>query len=181
MIQALVVIDVQNEYVTGALPIVYPAIETFLERIGAAMDAAASAGLPVVVVRHTEADSDGGIFVAGSGGWELHPSVGQRPRDVLIEKQLPGSFTGTGLELWLRERGLDHVVIAGYMTHMCVDTTTRQAMHLGLDVTLLDDATGTIDISDDLPAALVHTVELGVLSDGFASLRHTQDWIASLA
>ena len=72
-------------------------------------------------------------------------------------------------------------MIAGYMTHMCVDTTTRQAMHLGLDVTVLGDATGTIDVSDDLPAALVHRVELGVLGDGFATVSSTSDWVAGLA
>ena len=66
------------------------------------------------------------------------------------------------------------------MTHMCIDTTTRQAMHLGLEVTVLDDATGTIDVSDDLPAALVHRVELGVLADGFATVTSTTSWIASL-
>ena len=76
---------------------------------------------------------------------------------------------------------MDTVSIAGYMTHMCVDTTTRQAMHLGLDVTVLEDATGTIDVSGDLPAALVHRVELGVLGDGFATVTSTGDWIASLA
>ena len=73
------------------------------------------------------------------------------------------------------------MVVVGYMTHMCVDTTTRQAMHLGLDVTVLDDATGTIDVADDLPAALVHRVELGVLGDGFATVTSTSDWVASLA
>jgi hypothetical protein len=54
-------------------------------------------------------------------------------------------------------------------------------MHLGLDVTVLDDATGTIDVSDDLPAALVHRVELGVLGDGFATVTSTSDWAATLA
>ena len=66
------------------------------------------------------------------------------------------------------------------MTHMCVDTTTRQAMHLGLDVTVLEDAAGTIDISDDLPAALVHQVELGVLASGFAQVTSTATWVTAL-
>jgi nicotinamidase-related amidase len=181
MTQALVVIDVQNEYVTGALPIVHPPVEGSLERIGAAMDAATAAGLEVVLVRHTEQDASAGVFVAGTPAWELHASVAQRPHVAVIDKSLPGSFTGTGLEALLRERDIDHLVVAGYMTHMCVDTTTRQAMHLGFDVTVLDDATGTIDVSDTLPAALVHQVELGVLGDGFASVVPTAGWIASLA
>jgi len=178
---ALIVIDVQNEYVTGGLPIVHPPVDEALARIGEAIDAANAAGIPVVAVRHTEPDPSGGIFVEGTPAWQLHDAVASRAHDVVIDKKLPGSFTGTPLEPWLSERGVDHVVIAGWMTHMCVDSTTRQAMHRGYDVTVLVDATGTIDVADDLPAALVHKVELGVLGDGFAQLRSTADWTADLA
>lgn len=181
MTSALVVIDVQNEYVTGGLPIAFPPAEEGLARIGEAVDAANAAGIPVVLVRHTEPDPAGGIFVAGTPAWELHDVVASRPHDVVVDKQLPGSFTGTSLGEWVEGHGVDHLVIAGWMTHMCVDSTTRQAMHRGLGVTVLTDATGTIDISDDLPAHLVHKVELGVLGDGFASLSTTADWAASLA
>jgi nicotinamidase-related amidase len=180
MTQALIVIDVQNEYVTGGLPIAHPPVEGSLERIGTAIDAARAHGLPVVVVRHTEPDPSGGLFVSGTPAWELHHVVASRAHDVVIDKTLPGSFTGTALQDWLTQRGIDSLVVAGYMTHMCVDTTTRQAMHLGLDVTVLDDATGTIDVSDDLPAALVHRVELGVLGDGFATVTSTAGWLAAL-
>jgi nicotinamidase-related amidase len=180
MTSALLVIDVQNEYVTGDLPIAHPPVEGSLERIGAAIDAAHAHGLPVVLVRHTEPDPSGGLFVAGTPAWELHDVVAGRPHDVVIDKTLPGSFTGTPLQEWLAARDIGTLTVVGYMTHMCVDTTTRQAMHLGLDVTVLDDATGTIDVSDDLPAALVHRVELGVLGDGFASVTSTADWISSL-
>jgi len=181
MTSALVVIDVQNEYVTGGLPIVHPPVEGSLERIGAAIDAANRAGLPVVLVRHSETDETSGIFVLGTPAWQLHDSVSSRPHVAVVDKTLPGSFTGTGLDALLAEHGVDHVVIVGYMTHMCVDTTTRQAMHLGLDVTVLDDATGTINVSDDLPAALVHRVELGILGDGFATVTSTSDWVEGLA
>ena len=180
MTQALVVIDVQNEYVTGSLPIAHPPVEESLARISTAIDAAAARGIPVVLVRHTETDETSGVFVKGTPAWELHESVSSRPHDVLVDKTLPGSFTGTDLEAWLREHDVDALTIVGYMTHMCIDTTTRQAMHLGFDVTVLEDATGTIDLSDELPAALVHRVELGVLGDGFARVTSTADWVASL-
>ncbi len=180
MTQALIVIDVQNEYVTGGLPIAHPPVEGSLQRIGEAIDAATQRGIPVVLVRHTEPDPSGGLFVAGTQAWELHDVVASRPHAVVIDKSLPGSFTGTDLAAWIADHHVDALVVAGYMTHMCVDTTTRQAMHLGLDVTVLDDATGTIDVSADLPAALVHRVELGVLGDGFAQVRTTSDWVSSL-
>jgi len=181
MTSALVVIDVQNEYVTGGLPIVHPPIEDSLERISTAIDAANVAGIPVILVRHTESDPTSGIFVSGTPAWQLHDTVTSRPHVAVVDKNLPGSFTGTELATLLSDRDVDHVVVAGYMTHMCVDTTTRQAMHLGLDVSVLGDATGTIDVADDLPAALVHRVELGVLGDGFATVMSTSDWVATIA
>jgi nicotinamidase-related amidase len=180
MSQALIVIDVQNEYVTGGLPIAHPPVEEGLERIGAAIDAANAAGVPVVLVRHTESDPSGGLFVHGTPQWDIVSEIEGRPHVAVVDKQLPGSFTATGLEALLGSLGADHVAIAGWMTHMCVDTTTRQAAHLGLGVTVLSDATGTIDVADDLPAALVHRVELGVLGDGFASVVPTADWVAAL-
>ena len=99
MRRALLVIDVQNEYFTGALPITHPA--GHLEQILKVMDAAAGR-IPTVVVQHHAEGRP--IFRRGSKEWELHPEVAGRPRDLLIEKSLPGSFTNTPLEEWLRER-----------------------------------------------------------------------------
>ena len=145
MNRALLVIDVQNEYFTGALPITHP--HGHLQQILAAMDAAAGK-IPIVVVQHHFADPTKPFFQKGTPGWELHPEVKSRPYDLLVEKTLPGSFTGTPLEAWLREHAIDTVTIAGYMTHMCCDTTARQAVHLGWTVEFLRDATGTLDLSN---------------------------------
>ena len=60
----------------------------------------------------------------------------------------PGSFTGTELDQWLREQTIDTVAIAGYMTHMCCDTTARQAVHRGFNVEFLSDATGTLPLKN---------------------------------
>lgn len=143
MSRALLVIDVQNEYFTGALPITHPA--GHLERILEVMDAA-TGKIPVVVIQH--AADRGPIFRKGTPTWELHPEIAARPRDLLVEKKLPGSFTGTDLEAWLRQRGIDVVTVAGYMTHMCCDTTARQAAHLGFKSEFLSDATGTLDLEN---------------------------------
>jgi nicotinamidase-related amidase len=145
MSRALLVIDVQNEYFTGALPITHPA--GHIDRILEVMDAAAGR-IPVVVIRHTFTQPNRPFFQRGTPGWELHPEVAGRPRDVLIEKELPGSFTGTSLEPWLRDRGISTIAIAGYMTHMCCDTTARQAVHRGFNVEFLSDATGTLALAN---------------------------------
>ncbi len=145
MSRALLVIDVQNEYFTGALPITHPA--GHLEHILKAMDAAAGR-IPTLVIQHHFPDPEMPFFQKGTPGWELHSEIAARPRDLLIEKQLPGSFTNTPLEGWLKDHGITTVTIAGYMTHMCCDTTARQAVHRGLTVEFLQDATGTLALEN---------------------------------
>lgn len=180
--RALIVIDVQNEYFTGGLQVTFPDPAISLANIGRAIDAAASAGVPVIVIQH-DAPEGSPIFAAGSTGWELHDVVASRPHDVLFHKQLPGSFTGTGLEEWLRANEIDTLTVTGYMTNMCVDTTSRQAAHLGLTVEVLSDATGTLDYSNtagSVTAEQIHTVTLTVLHSALAAVGTTDAWIATL-
>ena len=146
MNRALLVIDVQREYFEGAFPIRHPV--GHLENILAVMDAAKKENIPTVVVRHHQPDPASPVFAKGSDLWQLHDEVEKRPRDILIDKQLPGSFTNTPLDEFLKERGIDTVTIAGYMTQVCCDTTARQAMHRGFNVEFLRDATGTLDVEN---------------------------------
>ncbi|TWT81011.1 Streptothricin hydrolase [Planctomycetes bacterium CA13] len=153
MSRALIVIDVQREYFDGALPVSYPS--GHLDKILRVMDQAnkASGKIPVAVVRHHQADPESPIFRLNSDMWQLHAEVEDRPRDLLIDKQLPGTFTGTELDRWLRSLGADTVSIVGYMTHMCCDTTARQAFHRGYKVEFLSDATGTLDVDNEAGSA----------------------------
>lgn len=146
MNRALLVIDVQREYFEGAFPIRHPA--GHLSAILKVMDAAKKANVPTVVVRHHQPDPASPVFRKGSDMWQLHDEVASRPRDVLIDKQLPGSFTNTLLDRFLKDRGIDTVCVAGYMTQVCCDTTARQAFHRGYKVEFLRDATGTLDVQN---------------------------------
>jgi nicotinamidase-related amidase len=144
------------------------------------MDGAAAAGVPVIVVRHC---AQAGAFARGGEGWRLHPEIAKRKYDLLVDKTLPGSFTGTALETWLRERGIDTVAIAGYMTQMCCDTTSRQAVHLGFNVEFLSDATGTLAVSNDageVTAEELHRAILVTQAMRFAKVRPTAQWLTEL-
>jgi nicotinamidase-related amidase len=179
--RALLVIDVQNEYFTGKLPISYPAGS--LTNVLSAMDAARAHGVPVVAIQHASPQPDAAVFRKSSKEWELHPEVAARPHDVLIHKSLPGSFTGTELEKWLRESGIDAVVIAGYMTQMCCDTTARQAMHLGFGVEFLSDGTGTLAIKNDAGEVSdeeLHRAILVTQQMRFSRVMKTREWIKQL-
>ncbi len=161
MKRALLVIDVQREYFDGALPITHPV--GHLENILKVMDEAAKANVPTAVVRHHQADPDSPIFRRGSDAWQLHSEVENRPRDILIDKQLPGTFTGTNLDEWLKANEVKAVSIAGYMTHMCCDTTARQAMHRGYKVEFLSDATGTLDVQNEAGSATAQELQNSIL------------------
>jgi nicotinamidase-related amidase len=179
--RALLVIDVQNEYFTGKLPVTYPGGS--LPGILRAMDAAAAHRLPVVVIQHAAPQPNATVFRAGSPEWELHPEIAARPYDVLFHKSLPGSFTGTALEEWLREQKIKTVTIAGYMTQMCCDTTARQAMHLGFGVEFLSDATGTLafkNAAGEISAEDLHRAILITQQARFSAVMAVENWIQTL-
>jgi nicotinamidase-related amidase len=176
--QALLVIDVQNEYFTGRLPVSFP--EGSLGNILRAMDHAASAGVPVAVIQHAAPTENSPTFRKGSNEWRLHPEVERRKCDITIEKNLPGSFTGTKLEEWLRMKGVSRIAICGYMTQMCCDTTARQAFHLGFQVDFLSDATGTLAIQNSagsIYASDLHRAVLVTMAAKFARVVGTEEWM----
>ena len=147
------------------------------------MEAATAAGVPVIVVRHTDTEADADIFREGSHTWELHPEIERRDRNHLVDKALPGSFTGTPLGDILASDGIDTVSITGYMTHMCVDTTAREAAHRGLAVEILNDATGTLTLSNSGGSATgeeLHRATLVAQGQFFADVLSTEEWLGRI-
>lgn len=181
--RALIVIDVQNEYVSGNLLIEYPDVNSSLANIARAMDAAHAAGIPVVVVRHLAPESSP-LFARGSEGAELHPLVAARHCDHRVEKSMASALAGTGLGDWLRERGVNTLTVVGYMTHNCDDATVRQARHEGWTVELLYDAAGSVPYANARGSATaeeIHRVFTVVMHTGFAAVVSTDDWLAAVA
>jgi|WetSurMetagenome_2_1015567.scaffolds.fasta_scaffold746630_1 nicotinamidase-related amidase len=181
MNQALLVIDVQNEYFTGKLPVTWPAGS--LNNILKAMERARESRVSVAVIQHTNLAPDAATFHKGTQEWELHNDIKSRHYDALIEKNLPGSFTGTGLQKWLGERDITTVTIAGYMTQMCCDTTARQAFHRGYDINFLSDATGTLSVTNSagsVSGADLHRAILVTQQMRFSRVMTTEEWTRSL-
>jgi nicotinamidase-related amidase len=181
MNDALLVIDVQNEYFTGSMPVTYP--QGSLENILKAMDQAHAESVPVVVIQHTNQALGAVTFRKGTDNWELHNEIKQRHSDILIGKNLPGSFTGTSLGSWLKERDISKVTIAGYMTQMCCDTTARQAFHRGFAVNFLSDATGTLSVTNTagtISAIDLHRAILITQQMRFSRVLTTDEWIKRL-
>lgn len=180
--RALIVIDVQNEYITGNLPVEYPDPAQSLVQIGRAMDAARANRIPVITVQNT-APAGAPLFDKGSHGWELHEAVALRPHDHYVEKLLPSAFAGTDLGDWLAAQRIDTLAVAGYMTHNCIAATVMHAMHAGLAVEVLHDATGSVPYANragTASARTLHNAFTVVFQSRFAAVLSTDEWIDSV-
>lgn len=111
-------------------------------RINAVTAHARAAGWPVVWVQHERA---GSLLENGTPGWQLVPTLGTDAADLRVGKTTPDAFQGTDLDALLRHHGITEVVITGYASEFCIDTTVRRAAALGYAVTLIADAHTTHD------------------------------------
>jgi len=182
--RALILIDVQQEYFAGPLAIQYPPRDESILRIADAIDAATTAGVPVVVVQHSSG-SGAPVFDPDTSAFELHPEVARRvqPSWKGVVKQYGSVFAGTELEAWLREQGVGTITLVGYMTNNCVIASAAGAEELGIDVEVLSDATGAINLENaagSVDAKTVHTTLMALLDSNFAAVATTASWTQAL-
>jgi nicotinamidase-related amidase len=177
--RALIIIDVQNEYFSGAMFSSYPAPERVLNNIAMAMDVARAAGVPVMVVQHT-AEPGAPIFQKGTSEWELHDVVKSRGHDHYVEKSMASIFVGTDVTSWLKQNEITTLSILGHMTQNCDASTIYQASHEGYQVEFLHDASGAVAYKNEAGSATaeeIHRVFSVVFHSNFAAVCSTLDWV----
>ena len=155
---ALVIIDIQNDYFPGGAMELEGA-EAAGAKAGIALKGFRERKLPVIHVRHLSARPGASFFLPGTRGAEIHASVQPAAGETVIEKNFPNSFRSTSLQETLERLQVKSLVVAGMMTHMCVDASVRHAADLGYKVTLLGDACATRAQSyggETVPARQVH-------------------------
>jgi nicotinamidase-related amidase len=142
MTSALLIIDIQNDYFPGgAMALVDP--DAAAANAAKLLAAYRKKGLPVIHMQHLSVRPGATFFIPGTPGAEIHASVKPLPGETVFQKNFPNCFRETGLLEHLRGAGISNLVIAGMMTHMCVDTTTRAAADLGFACSLAHDACAT--------------------------------------
>ncbi|MDA8345472.1 MAG: cysteine hydrolase family protein [Thermaerobacter sp.] len=179
---ALLVIDAQQEYFRPHGRWVVTGGEEALAQIETLLAAFRGEGLPVFHIVHEALDPQSPVFRAGSEGQKMHPALSVQPGEHLIKKHFPGSFTETPLAAYLRRAGVDTPFITGFMTHVCCDTTTRQAAERGLHPVFVSDATATRGrpfAGEIVPAPDIQRATCAAMGD-FAEVLATQDAILRL-
>ncbi|CAN7380785.1 cysteine hydrolase family protein [Massilia sp. LjRoot122] len=151
--------------------------------IGALLEAWRGRGAPVVHVRHMSR-SPGSGFAPGQPGAMFQPAFAPCPGEHVVEKNVPDAFIHSGLERWLRVRGIERLVVAGVSTNISVECSVRSAGNLGFSVTLAADAcfcfaqrdhAGTQRSADE-----VHAMSLANLAAEYAVVASTADALSLL-
>jgi nicotinamidase-related amidase len=177
--RALVIVDIQNDYFPGgAHPLVGP--EDAAAAARRVLDTARKRGEAVVHVQHVWDAPDAEFMRPDTDGIEIHESVAPREGEPVVRKEHPNAFLDTTLEQELRERGVDHLVVCGMMTSMCVDATVRAAVDLGFEATVVHDACAAPDLEfsgETIPAHAVHGAFIAALADGYAEVRSADELV----
>ena len=169
----LVIVDAQREYVSGKLPLA--GIGDAIAELQRLLTLARSQDVPVIhVVQHSAPGRP--LFDPATPSAEIVPDLAPIGGEPVIVKRLPNAFAGTSLRETLLQiaaaTGRSELILAGFMTHMCISATARTALDLGIRATVVAAATATRDIPDPfggvVPAAVVHKTALAELADRFA-------------
>ena len=165
----LILIDYQNEYLSG--PIAVTGAQAAIDKAADLLHRARAAGSRIIHVAHKGAP--GGLFDRTGHRGAIIEALAPGDGETVVEKPRPNAFSGTNLADLVGPAG-SPVIIAGFMTHMCVSSSARAALDLGLVTTVAADACATRDLPKPdggaISAVDLHTAELAALGDRFACI-----------
>lgn len=175
----LVIIDAQQEYETGALPLI--GLKEAVRTIERLLVQARKAEIPIIHVLHE--GTAGGLFDPLTSAFKSIAPLFPHPDETVILKRLPDAFAGTTLIHAVEKFGKNRtLLLTGFMTHMCITATASSALDLGLQSAVVKDAVATRDLrgpdGDTIPARQVNQTSLAALQDRLSWLIDGQELLA---
>jgi nicotinamidase-related amidase len=165
---ALILIDCQNTYREGVMQL--EGVEPALEQCKMLLERFRAAGRPVIHIQHNAGVGTPYDVTAPIGA--IAEVVAPRDGEPVVVKAYPSSFEQTNLAAILKDYGVEELTLAGFMTHVCVNSTARAAFNLGFKPTVVAAATATRSLPSPTggvtPAKTLHDASLTALSDIFA-------------
>lgn len=179
MSKAFIIIDIQNEYFeNGAMELVGSLSASKNAKLLLAKYR--NENVPIVHIQHVSVAPGSVFFLPETEGQEIHENVKPINGEKVITKYYPNSFRDTDLLAYLKSKNVTELVIAGMMTHMCVDATVRAAKDFGFECTVIGDACATRNIEingKSVEAEDAQNAFLGALSFFYADVKNTSDFL----
>jgi len=176
---ALLLVEIQNDYFPNGRMALEKSTEA-CQKAQEVLQLYRTKQWPVLHVQHISTRPDAIHFLPCTKGIEFHVNVQPLKNEVIIKKHYPNSFKDTTLLTYLTKHQINHLVIAGMMTHMSIDATVRVAYDLGISCTVLSDACTTMNLEFNsllIPAQTVHHAFLAALQTMYAAVLSTKDYI----
>lgn len=177
--QALLIIDIQNDYFEGgANPLVGSQEASLNAR--KLLKAFREESLLVIHVQHISFRKGSGFFLPNTKGVMIHDNVLPLIHEKVIIKSCPNSFHNTELLSYLKANAVTDLVICGMMTHMCVDATARAAKDFGFNCTIISDACATKSIDfrgDSITSKNVQSAFLAALNYYYSEVQITDEYL----
>lgn len=179
MKEALVLVDIQNDYFEGGR---YTLFQSDLagNKANEVLQYFRSSSKPVIFIQHISTKPNAKFFLPDTSGCEIHACVKPKDNDKIIVKHFPNSFHETELHKVLQELGVEHIVVCGMMSHMCIDTTVRAAKDLNYSVTIIEDACTTRNLEwkeEVIPALTVHRSFMSALDGTFGEVITAKEYL----
>jgi nicotinamidase-related amidase len=182
MNQTLLLIDIQNDYFPDGAMELAGSLEAGVQA-GKLLQVYRQQSIPVIHIQHISTQKTATFFLPNTKGVQIHESVAPAKGEAVFQKNYPNSFRETPLLEYLHQQKITELVIAGMMTHMCIDTTTRAAADLGFHCLLAHDACATKSLSfgsATVSAEQVQTAFLAALNGLFAKVLSVKEVCSTL-
>ena len=162
----LIMIDCQNTYTEGVMEL--DGVQAALDHAAEMLERARSAGIPIIHFQHDAGEGSPYDLNARSGA--IVDRVAPRDGETVMAKSYPDCFVQTELDEHLKRSGATNLVLTGFMTHMCVNSTARGAFSHGYAPTVVANTTATRSLpnaEDAVPAANLQAASLAAIGDLF--------------